>query len=417
MKAIHTVNILATILTILKILIISQAQNVIVDLNNQCYTPLQEKANNDTHSDKLNFDEYLLYIQELIDIDPDPIYQQIDLQDTSIRANLEQSFQDLTGVVCTDIFRNEGADVNCSENEIIIYPGIKTTPTSETLRQKIFLFAVCENSLEFLRDEVKTSFPSSFPSIAPSLPPSPAPQPRGIKIDTFPFNIFIETSSDYVLDDEASESLKEQVLDAFEEAVVNVVSENKDRCSINYTRSTLVSAEIIECSSRRRNPNSKELGEGVDAVCFEFKFQAEFSYVPTEDECENIDFIRDAVTDAITEGSMDDTLCPDAQAVCDIITFVNRNTAIIMPVLYGLAGGVFVLIGVLASRWNRKKNKDKNRDLEIDNPELQVNFPIPDLPYDYEGILVEQDIPMDSEDEAEFSSFGNDSYSRRFGAI
>ena len=152
-------------------------------------------------------------------------------------------------------------------------------------------------------------------------------------------------------------------------------------------------------------------------MCFEFKFEAEFSYYPTEDECENIDFIRDAVTDAITEGSLDNTLCPDAQAVCDIITFVNRNTRIIMPVLYGLAGGVFVLIGVLASRWNRKKNKDKNRDLEIDNPELQVNFPIPDLPYDYEGILVEQDIPMDSEDEAEFSSFGNDSYSRRFGAI
>jgi len=127
--------------------------NVVLDLQYQCYEPLIASNSIDPNINSLTMDEYKAFVDDLID--KDEKYREIDA--TQISGELGEEFDGLVDS-CPNFFNitTDTVAENCSKDEIKV--------TGDTDMSKAFVFTVCERTIEFLNEKVASEAPSLAPT-------------------------------------------------------------------------------------------------------------------------------------------------------------------------------------------------------------------------------------------------------------
>jgi hypothetical protein len=165
----------AAIFTFLaSILSISHAlETLVLDLDAYC-SPISNYASRLAGpANRLSFDEYKGYVNDLISIYPDPfdrgnIYEEIDLGRNETSMELRTVFDELANEVCQGIFQDSTQTI-CNSDSIQVFDGISDLSVATVNEEVAFMFTVCERSVQFLIGQVQSDSPSMAPSYSGEL--------------------------------------------------------------------------------------------------------------------------------------------------------------------------------------------------------------------------------------------------------
>lgn len=339
--------------------------NVVIDLEKDCKTPINASAQSEGYPEKLSSSEYLNYVNATIMGDSDFIG--VDLSDPSLQEKLNVSFHELANVTCRVLHDHD----ECSYDLIDINKA-----------NTIFLFNICERGFEFILSELS----SAVPSQAPSFTPTPVP-PLTVDINTtFHVHFTEETEA------EVDEELNVTVTTNFETIVKDMISnETVLDCSLNHGSTTLVNNEIVVCP-RRTQP---------EGSCWRYDFVTAVSFSGCDSG--NVqDVLGGEIDNAVKNGDLQKLLCSsESTTKCSILIIIYDNPYNLGPIIGGAMGCAALLL-VAASAARGKMRKTHGQDSHSD---IEIAFPIPPLPLECDNPFeVEQDIPLNDENDSVFAA-------------
>lgn len=129
---------------------------VVVEINTECIDPLIGASGID---DTLSKDEYKSFVGDLVK-NSSPLYDEIDITTNAISTKLDAIFDNLVSS-CPVVFAFGSDQENCGTESIHVGGA---ADDNVSVSQKYFVFRVCEASLEFLNEEVRSEAPSQAPS-------------------------------------------------------------------------------------------------------------------------------------------------------------------------------------------------------------------------------------------------------------
>lgn len=367
-------------------------ETVVLDLNEYC-GPLLDYANKlSGPTDRLSFEEYKGYVNELITLYSDPygrgnIYQEIDLSRNETSAELKIVFDQLANQVCQDIFQ-ETADSSCSNGSIQVFDGINDLAGGTVNEGIAFMFSVCERTVQFMLDQVRSDSPSMAPSYSGAL--------------SFSNNFQVEAVISAELRNEGKEPTLESAgnilirgLEQYTEVQDwDFVEVDRDgtlvNCGIQFFDRTVISSQVIACPARRRTFATVDFDS---FQCFRYTIETNVR-ISSDSACiakrESIaDSLKRRFDNAYRNGELNTFLCNDTE--CYILTFIESGRDWILPLAYGLTGAIFLTFAVFTCR---NKTKAGGDDDSMSSSAIEVEFPIPQLPRDEEPIQIEQKVPV-----------------------
>mmetsp|Transcript_1273 Transcript_1273/g.2324 ORF Transcript_1273/g.2324 Transcript_1273/m.2324 type:complete len:392 (-) Transcript_1273:2396-3571(-) len=387
-----------TALAILAILIavINKSQGldtVVLDPIEYC-APLVDYATSSVGpADRLSFDEYKGYVNELISIYPDPfnrgnIYEEIDLARNETSMELRAVFDELANEVCQSVF-GDIDPTRCSGDSIQVFEGISNLGGGDISVEVAFMFTVCESSVQFLLGQVRTDSPSMAPSYSGELSFSNNYQLEAVvsaELRDAGKEPTLESAGNSLI--QALESYtKVQSWDYIESSGDEVVN-----CEIQFFDRVIVSSASVDCPVRRSTFSNVAFSE---SQCFRYSIQTNVRIssdsVCIERRAAIAESLKNRFDNAFRSGELNTFLCTDTE--CYVLTYTDETERdLALPIALGVTGALFLTIAFFTCR-TKSKSADDDDDSHS-SAAIQVEFPIPKLPRDDEPIQIEQAIPI-----------------------